>query len=298
MMKRIRVMRFLGVAFFLACAWWPILGAAQDAAEIDKIADTMVRLCLGGGRNEAVSGGGSGGADLSLRSLDVNGNVKGEFKISKSSAEGLVNGIDNALSQVAADQADKVRACLQPVRERLLDVMLPPKKQGATGQTVTAPGGVAVGGDVKGALAQAPTQPAFPAPVLPSITNPLGNCNNYGLNNGSITNNCPVINQAPTPEIQLLTSQFSNEKRPDGTFSHQILLKITGLSDLGVLVCGDGLKDLSAGPYPAGMAAVASVDAPSNCIKRRFYNVQGAWSINVITNAENNKFTVTPVLLP
>jgi hypothetical protein len=143
-------MRFARLAFFLVCAWCsPILGAAQDAAEIDKIADTMVRLCLGGGRSEAVSGGGTGGADLSLRSLDVKGNVQGEFKISKSSAEGLVNGIDNALSQVAADQADKVRACLQPVRERLLDVMLPPQKQGATGQTVTAPGGVAVGGDVK-----------------------------------------------------------------------------------------------------------------------------------------------------
>jgi hypothetical protein len=86
---------------------------------------------------------------LSLRSLDVKGNLKGEFKISKSSAEGLVNGLDNALGQVAADQADKVRVCLQPVRERLLDVMLPAQKQGAVGQTVTAPGGVAVGGDVK-----------------------------------------------------------------------------------------------------------------------------------------------------
>ena len=136
------------VVLLAVCAW-PVLGAAQDAAETDKIADMMVRLCIGGGRSEAVSGGGSGGADLSLRSLDVKGNLKGEFKISKSSAEGLVNGIDNALSQVAADQADKVRTCLQPVRERLLDVMLPPKKQGAAGQSVTAPGGVAVGRDIK-----------------------------------------------------------------------------------------------------------------------------------------------------
>jgi hypothetical protein len=142
-------LRFAGFALFAVCAWWPVLGAAQDAGETDKIADTMVRLCLAGGRSEAVSGGGSGGADLSLRSLDVTGNLKGEFKISKSSAEGLVNGIDNALSQVAADQADKVRTCLQPVRERLLDVMLPPKKQGAAGQSVTAPGGVAVGRDIK-----------------------------------------------------------------------------------------------------------------------------------------------------
>jgi hypothetical protein len=141
-------MRFSGLAAFFACAWWPIVGAAQDTAQIDKIADTMVRLCVGGGHTEATSGTATGGADLSLRSLDVKGNLAGEFKINKSSAEGLVNGLDNALSQVAADQADKVRVCLQPVRERLLDVMLPPKQQGA-GQTVTAPGGVAVGGDVK-----------------------------------------------------------------------------------------------------------------------------------------------------
>ena len=142
-------MRFAGFMLLAVCAWWPVLGVAQDAVGTEKIADTMVRLCLGGGRSEAVSGGGTGGTELSLRSLDVNGNLKGEFKVSKSSAEGLVNGIDNALTQVAADQADKVRACLQPVRERLLDVMLPPNKQGTKGQSVTAPGGVAVGRDVK-----------------------------------------------------------------------------------------------------------------------------------------------------
>ena len=143
-------MRFIGLALLLACSWWSVPGAAQNTAEIENVANTMVRLCVGGGRTEATSGTGSGGADLSLRSLDVTGNLKGEFKISKSSAEGLVNGLDNALGQVAADQADKVRVCLQPVRERLLDVMLPPQKQGAAGQTVTAPGGVAVGRDVTG----------------------------------------------------------------------------------------------------------------------------------------------------
>ena len=82
-------MRFAGLALLTVCAWWPVLGAAQNAAETEKIADTMVRLCVGGGRTEATSGGGTGGADLSLRSLDITGNIKGEFKISKSSAEGL-----------------------------------------------------------------------------------------------------------------------------------------------------------------------------------------------------------------
>jgi len=129
-------MRFVGFAVLIACTWWPALGAAQNAADIDKIADMMVRLCVGGGHTEATSATGTGGADLSLRSLDVKGNLQGEFKISKSSAEGLANGLDNALSQVPADQADKVRVCLQPVRERLLDAMLP-KRQGSAGSPIT-----------------------------------------------------------------------------------------------------------------------------------------------------------------
>jgi hypothetical protein len=141
---------------FLAFVLWPAAGVAQDAAEIGRVADTMVRLCLAGGHTETRSGGGSGGADLSLRSLDVKGELKAEFKVAKSNAEGLVNGIDNALSRVAADQADKVRDCLRPVRERLLDVMLPPKRQNFEGQTVSAPGGVAVGHDNTGPITISP----------------------------------------------------------------------------------------------------------------------------------------------
>jgi len=142
--------RLGSLALLLACVWWPAPSAAQSTAETDKVADAMVRLCLGGGRTQATSSTATGGADLSLRSLDVKGNVKGEYKINKSSAEGLINGIDNALSQVAADQADKVRACLQPARDRLLDAMLPSKTESVPSRGVTAPGGVAVGRDLKG----------------------------------------------------------------------------------------------------------------------------------------------------
>jgi tetratricopeptide (TPR) repeat protein len=113
------------IAFCLVLHFWCGAAVAQGPAEIQQIADTMVRLCLGGGRAEAVTGGGTGGADLSLRSLDVTGNIKGEFKVSRSSAEGLVEGINNALTQVAANEADRVRTCLQPLRERLLDILLP-----------------------------------------------------------------------------------------------------------------------------------------------------------------------------
>jgi hypothetical protein len=74
-----------------------------------------------------VTGGGTGNAEFSLRSLNVKGELTGEYKFNNSSAEGLVNGINNALSQVAADQADKVRSCLQPLRDRLMEIWFPPK---------------------------------------------------------------------------------------------------------------------------------------------------------------------------
>jgi hypothetical protein len=115
------------IACSIGLLLWASAAAAQNQApaNVQQIADTMVRLCIGGGSTQAITGTATGGADISLRSLDVRGNLTGEFKISKSSAEGLSNGINDALTQVAADQADKVRDCLKPVRDRLLDVMLP-----------------------------------------------------------------------------------------------------------------------------------------------------------------------------
>jgi hypothetical protein len=139
-------MRFQRLFILLGFILWPAVGSAQDAAEIERIASMMVRLCVGGGSTDAVGGGATAGADLSLRSLDVRGNLRGEFKINKSKAEGLVEGINNAMNQVAADQADKVRTCLQPLRERLLDIMLPPGPKTSPTASPKTSSAVAVGG--------------------------------------------------------------------------------------------------------------------------------------------------------
>jgi len=121
------------LVFLVACILWPAFARAQNSAEIEATVNMMVRLCLGGGHTEAVSGGAAGGVDLSLRSLDAKGKVQGESKVTKSSAEGLVDGINNAMTQIAANQADKVRTCLKPVRDRVLDVMLPSRTHSAPG---------------------------------------------------------------------------------------------------------------------------------------------------------------------
>jgi hypothetical protein len=126
-------MRFLRIAsclgFFLLSGAVGAQQAPIDFQNIESTVNVMVRLCVGGGRVEAVTGGGTGGADISLRSpLDLKGHLAGEVTVSKSSAEGLAKGIDNALSQIAAGEADKVRVCLEPVRARLLELMLPAAK--------------------------------------------------------------------------------------------------------------------------------------------------------------------------
>ena len=121
-------MRFRELAG-LALVLWSSSARAQMPENPQQIVNLWVQLCVGGGHIETVTGGGTGGVELSLRALDVKGQVKGNYDITKSEAQGLVNGITNALSEVAAAEADKVRVCLQPVRERLLDIVLPPRGQ-------------------------------------------------------------------------------------------------------------------------------------------------------------------------
>lgn len=93
---------------------------AQGKPDTEAMVNTMVRLCLDGGSIQALSVEGSAGADFALRSLDANGKVKGEVKINRSSAEGIVDGISRTLTPTQTAEADKVRECLRPVREALL----------------------------------------------------------------------------------------------------------------------------------------------------------------------------------
>lgn len=167
-------MRFVVLVLFAAWAGWPILGAAQNTVEVQKIADTMVRLCVDGGRLEVISRTITGGTDLSLRSFDVKGNVKDEFEIKKVSVKDLIDGLDNASRQVTADQADRVEVCLQPVRERWLAVPYPeglhdsPERGGAVPLMKTTPGSRVIEKTAKdiGVIERDATGPSTVAPPL------------------------------------------------------------------------------------------------------------------------------------
>ncbi len=69
-------------------ALWPSTLQAQVAPDLQQKIDMMVRLCVAGGQRFTVTGGGSGGAEISLRAFDVKGNLKGDIHVDKSQAEG------------------------------------------------------------------------------------------------------------------------------------------------------------------------------------------------------------------
>lgn len=101
------------------------LGGAQADEEItiaDWI-DIFIDTCVGSGSKFIASGEGKAGVDISLKKFRLDGTLAGAVNIKKSEYRLLTDGISNAMTKVAADQADKVRDCLAPVRQNLLRIM-------------------------------------------------------------------------------------------------------------------------------------------------------------------------------
>ena len=96
----------------LALFTWIAAAAAQNIPPTDprQIADAITQLCMADRsvrvRTETM------GRDLLVRSVDANGNLKGEFTITESRRLDVYGGIQEALRRAGANQADGLRACL------------------------------------------------------------------------------------------------------------------------------------------------------------------------------------------
>src|SRR5262249_33731510 len=99
---------------------------SQVSQDVQFAIDAIYSLCVGGGRTGAldVSGQGQASDSLSLKKIDATGRIQGQATISRSEAQGLVTGLDNRLSSVTADQANQVRNCIAPYRERIMNLIL------------------------------------------------------------------------------------------------------------------------------------------------------------------------------
>lgn len=96
---------------------------AEEKLSISEWLDVFIDACVGGGSSSVSSGSIDAGAGISLKKLTLEGKLEGQVKLTRSNYRLLSEGISNALGSVAADEADKVRDCLAPIRRNLLQAM-------------------------------------------------------------------------------------------------------------------------------------------------------------------------------
>jgi hypothetical protein len=87
--------------------------------QIERTVSVLMRLCVGGGKVFGIR------TESNRFSLESN---KGSFTIEERAADGLVDGINNALNSLSADQANRVRECTRPYIEQIMALILPPPR--------------------------------------------------------------------------------------------------------------------------------------------------------------------------
>ena len=115
-----RILKILSTTILIA-ALSGNAALSNSESELKWIVSTMAKLCLIGGDQFSVSLSSVVAGEITVQSISTSGTVEGEFQIERQRAEGLVNGIDNSITQIAASQASEVRNCLAPLRQYLMD---------------------------------------------------------------------------------------------------------------------------------------------------------------------------------
>ena len=97
---------------------------ANNSPNVQEAIDVIVLFCVAGGDRYDIKAKARADGSLALKKIGVSGG--GEISISKSEARGLVQGLQNAMTKVAGDQASEARACMKPYIDRILDILLSP----------------------------------------------------------------------------------------------------------------------------------------------------------------------------
>jgi hypothetical protein len=112
----------LGVVVLSTC----LINAKPTMAQeltVQEWVDQFVTSCVGSGSSDVASGQVGANGDISLKRLTLSGTVKGDVQITHKEARLLTDGINNAMSAVAASEADSLRQCLAPLRTILAQIM-------------------------------------------------------------------------------------------------------------------------------------------------------------------------------
>jgi hypothetical protein len=96
-------------------------------ADMSETVSRLLKVCLATGSASELEGSGNGEVSLTLRALrtgniGAGGSLGGRYI--KKDWEGLQGGLSAGMSQLQADQADKVRACLAPYMPGIVQAIL------------------------------------------------------------------------------------------------------------------------------------------------------------------------------
>jgi hypothetical protein len=91
---------------------------SASAMSLQEKTDAVLQACLASGKQQKLDGklGVDGGITLTGPAL----HGKGDIALTREEWSGLIGGISRDMTQIQADQADKVRDCMAPVREQML----------------------------------------------------------------------------------------------------------------------------------------------------------------------------------
>src|SRR5262245_33083621 len=95
---------------------------AEPDQKVKDAIDVIVLMCVAGGTKYEFQSKGNIEGGFALKKLGIG--AAGEIQISRSEARGLVEGLQNAMTQIASEQASAARDCMRPWIERILKEIL------------------------------------------------------------------------------------------------------------------------------------------------------------------------------
>jgi hypothetical protein len=98
--------------------------SAQQSQNVSTAVDFIKQICVYESKSERLLVSGNGMGEVSFRKLSASGELRGEVKLDKSNVQGLVLGINNEISTLSAEQANRMRECGQPFLKQIVDVLL------------------------------------------------------------------------------------------------------------------------------------------------------------------------------
>src|SRR6266446_1639844 len=104
-----------------------MIGIETCRADMNEVVSLLLKTCSATGSASQLETSGNGDVSLTLKALrtgnvGVGGSLGGKY--TKTDWEGLQGGLSAGMSQLQADQADKVRACLAPYMPGIVQAIL------------------------------------------------------------------------------------------------------------------------------------------------------------------------------